>query len=105
MSEEELKWHQLAQNQLTSLQGPHFSPHGTAKPIIKSQMSGKLVSSGISDVVFASVSSEKTRLKKLMIMIIIMLMNLSQETTVFGVFQKLTSAMKLRPEKYGRLQI
>ena len=65
-------------------------------------MSGKLVSSGISDRVFASVSSEKTRLKKLMIMII-MLMNLLQETTVLGVRQKLTSAMKLRPD--GRLQI
>ena len=53
-----------------------------------------MVSSGISDVAFASV---KTRLKKLMIMIIIM--NKSQETTVFGGRQKLTSAMKLRPEK------
>ena len=105
MGREELKWHQLAQNQLTSPQGPHFSPHGTTKPIIKAQMSGKLVSSGISDIVFASVSSEKTRLKKLMIMIIIMLTNLSQEMIFFGVCQKLTSTMKLRPEKYGRLQI
>ena len=39
------------------------------KPIIKAQISGKLVTSGISDVAFASVYSEKTRLKK-MIMII-----------------------------------
>ena len=55
-----------------------------------------MVSSGISVVAFASVYLEKTRLKKLMIMII---MNNSQETMVFVGRQKLTSAMKLRPEK------
>ena len=49
------------------------------KPMIKAQISGRMVSSGISDVVFASVYSEKTRLKKLMIIIL----NKSQETTVF----------------------
>ena len=42
------------------------------KPIIKAQISEKLVSSGTSDVAFASVHSEKTRLKKLLIMIIVM---------------------------------
>ena len=47
---------------------------------------------------FASVYSEKTRLKKLMIMIII-IMNKSQETTVFGGRQKLTSARKLPIQK------
>ena len=41
----------------------------------------------------------QTRLKKLMIMIIIIIMNLLQETMVFGGRQKFTSAMKLRPEK------
>ena len=45
------------------------------------------------------VDSEKTHLKKLMIMIIIFFMNKSQETTVFSGRQKLTSVMKLRPEK------
>ena len=50
-------------------------------PIIKAQISGKFVSSGISDVAIASVHSEKTRLKKLMMIII---MNKSQETTVFS---------------------
>ena len=45
----------------------------------------------------ASVYSEKTRLKKMIMIIIIM--NLSQEMTVSGGYQKLTSAMKLRPEK------
>ena len=55
------------------------------KPIIKAQISGRMISSGISDVEIASVYSEKTRL--------------SQETTVFGGRQKWTSAMKLRPEK------
>ena len=64
-----------------------------------------MASIGISDVVTASVYSEKTRPKKLMMMmkmIIIIsssIMNKSQETTVFQGCQKLTSAMKQRPEK------
>ena len=53
------------------------------KAIIKAQISGKLVTSGISVVAFVSVYSEKTRMKKLMIMIMI-IMNLSQETTVLA---------------------
>ena len=68
------------------------------KPIIKTQISGKLITSGISDVAIASIYFEKTHLKK-MIMIIIIIMNLSQEPTVFGGRQKLTPAMKQRPEK------
>ena len=67
MGGEELKWHQLAHNQLMSPQGPHFSPYSTAKTNFKAQISG--VSSGISDVAFISVSSEKTRMKKCWIMI------------------------------------
>ena len=43
------------------------------KPMIQAQISGRMVSSGISDVAFASVHSEKTRLKKLMIVIIIII--------------------------------
>ena len=57
----------------------------------------------MSDVVTASVYSEKTRMKKLMmkmIIIIIIIMNKLQELTVFHGRQKLTSAMKLRPEKW-----
>ena len=55
------------------------------KPIIKVQISGKLLTSGISDVATASVHSEKTHLKKLMkmIIIIIIIMNKSQELTLF----------------------
>ena len=34
------------------------------KPIIKAQISGKLVSSGISDVTIASVHSEKTCIRR-----------------------------------------
>ena len=79
-----------------SQQGPHFSPHSQAKANYKTQISGKLVTSGISDVAIASVHSEKIRLRK---MIIIISMNKSQESTVFGERQKLTSATKLRPEK------
>ena len=55
--------------------------------------------SGISDAAFASVYSNKTCLKKLMMKIIIIIMNKSQETMVFSGLQKLTSAMKLWPEK------
>ena len=41
------------------------------KAMKKAQISGRMVSSGISDVAFASVHSEKTCLKKLLIMVII----------------------------------
>ena len=68
------------------------------KAMIKAQISGRMISSGMSDVVIASVHSEKTHLKKLKIIIIIIINN-SQETMVLGGRQKLTSAMKLRPEK------
>ena len=71
------------------------------KPTIKVQISGRMTSIGISDVVIASVYSKKTHLKKLMMMMkmIIIIINKSQETTVFHGCQKLTSAMKQRPEK------
>ena len=67
------------------------------KSNIKAQISGRMICGGISDVDITSVNSEKTHLKKLIIIIIIM--NKSQEMTVFGGCQKLTSAMKQRPEK------
>ena len=51
-----------------SLQGPHFSAQSTAKTNDKST---NLRKNGISDVVNASVYTEKTRLKKLMKIIII----------------------------------
>ena len=55
------------------------------KAMIKSHFSGRMVFSGISYVVFASVNSEKTCLKKLMIMIIItMITNKSHETTILS---------------------
>ena len=57
------------------------------KPTIKVQISGRMASIGINDVVTASISSEKTRPKKLML-----IMNKLQESTVFGGHQKLTSA-------------
>ena len=41
------------------------------KPMEKAHFSGRMVSSGISDVATTSVHSEKTRLKKLMMKIII----------------------------------
>ena len=104
MGEEELKWLQLAHHQLMSHRGPHFSPHSTAKTNYKAHSSGRMVPIGISDVVIASVYSEKTRLKKLMtrkmiiIINIIIIIIISQEKTVFSGHQKFTSAMKLRSE-------
>ena len=56
-----------------------------------------MVTIGISDVVTASVYSEKTRLKKLMKIIIIM--TKSQETTVFHRRQKLTCRYELKARK------
>ena len=97
MGGDELNWHQLTHNQLMSPQGPHLVHTIQLKPTIKAQVSGRMASIGISDVVTTSVYSEKTRLKKLMM--IIMSMNKSQETTVFHGHQKLTSALKLRLEK------
>ena len=43
------------------------------KPIIKAQISGRMVSGGISDVMIASVHSKKTRLKKCMMIIIVII--------------------------------
>ena len=45
------------------------------KPIIKDQIPGKLVTSGISDVATASVHSEKTWAKKWIMIIIIIIVN------------------------------
>ena len=68
--------------------------------MIKAQISGRRVSSDLSDVAFASVYLEITRLNKLIvIIIIIIIMNKSEEMTVFSGRQKLTSAMKLWPKK------
>ena len=68
MGGEELKWRQLAHRQLMSQQRPHFSPLSKAKA---NYISGKLVSIGISDVATTSVHSEKTHLKKLIMIITI----------------------------------
>ena len=56
-----------------------------------------MVSSGISDVVSASVHSEKNLSEE--VDYDYDYYEKSQETTVFSGRQKLTSAMKLRPEK------
>ena len=56
-------------------QGPHVSPHSIAKTNVKAHFSGRIESSGISDVAFASEYSEKIRLKKLMVKMIIIIMN------------------------------
>ena len=98
MGGEELKWHQLAHIQLMSKHKDLIFVHTVQlKPTVKAQMA----SIGISNVVTASVYSEKIHLKKLMM---IMIMNKSQETTVFQGCQKLTSAMKLSLKSDGRLQ-
>ena len=59
MGGEELKWHQLAHHHLIIQQGPHFSPHGTAKTKDNNTNLWKIVTSGTSDVAIASVYFEK----------------------------------------------
>ena len=81
-------------NQLMGPQGRYILHTVQLKLMIKAQISGRMASISISDVETASVYSEKTRLKKLML-----IMNNSQETTVFSGRQKLTSTMKLWPKK------
>ena len=49
------------------------------KPMIKAQISGRMISSGINDAVIASVHSEKTCLKKLMMMMMKMIILLVTE--------------------------
>ena len=63
--------------------GPHFSAHIQLKLSIKAQISGRMASIGISDVVTASVNLDKTRMKKLLKTIIIIIMNKSQEMKVY----------------------
>ena len=84
-----LKWRQLAQ----SLNEGRFTLVHTEKlkPMIKVTISRRMLSSGISHVAFAPVYSEKSRMKKCWIMIIIIMKNKSQELTVFHGRQKLTS--------------
>ena len=106
MGGEELKWRQLKTISYLARKDLILVRSVQLKPTIKVQISGRMASIGISDVVTASVYSEKTRMKKLMMMkmiiiiiIIIIVMNKSQEMNVFRGRQKLTSAMKQRPEK------
>ena len=63
MGGDELKWHQLTHNQLMSPQGLILVLTVQLKPMLKVQLSGRMASIGIGDVVTTSVYSEKTRLK------------------------------------------
>ena len=57
-----------------SPQGPNFSPHSTVKTNDESTNLRRMALIGIGDGVTASVNSEKTRMKKcMMIMIIIII--------------------------------
>ena len=72
MGREDLKWRQLAHHQLIS---QHFSSHSKTKANdkntnLRKHKSQEVIISGISDVAFASVYSEKTRQKKLMIILL-----------------------------------
>ena len=59
MGREELKRRQLVHHQLVSQQGLHFSLHSIAKTNVIAHFSGRMLSSGVSDVVIASVYSGK----------------------------------------------
>ena len=70
-------------NQVMSSQGPHCSPCSTAKTNDKSTNLRKMASIGISDVVTASVYSEKTRMKKLIKMKTINIIITSNRKTIY----------------------
>ena len=96
----EFKWRQPAHHSYGASKYLILVHTVQLKPMIKAYSSGRMLSSGISDIVIASVHSEKARLKMLMMkIVIIIIMNKSQEMTVFSGCQKLTSAMELRPEQ------
>ena len=89
MGGEKLKRHQLVNQSANEPAKDLVLVHTVQlKLMIEAQISGRMISSELSDVAIASVHSEKTRLKNLIIF-----MNKSQETTVFSMHQKLTSAM------------
>ena len=65
------------------------------KLMIKAHFSVRMLSSGISDIAFASLHSEKTRLKKLMMMMMMMMIIIMKNRKNFWVFvgrQKWTSS-------------
>ena len=66
-----------------SSQGPHFLHAVQLKPMIKVEFSGSMASIGISDVVSASVYLEKTRLKKLMMMMTMTIIITSNKKTIY----------------------
>ena len=72
MCGEELKWHQI-KTKLISSQDFILVQVVQLKPTVKVQISGRMASIGISDVVSTSVYSEKTRMKKLMMKMIIII--------------------------------
>ena len=78
---------------LIASQGLYYSPHSTAKTNIKAHFSGRIVSSGISDVVFFSTLLETLSEE---IDNVNYYFKKSQEITDFSGHQKLTSTMKLR---------
>ena len=72
MGVEELKWRQLAHHRLMSQLKDLTLVHTVQlKPMIKAHFSGRMAYIGICDIAFASVHSDKTRLKKLMMIMII----------------------------------
>ena len=76
------------------------------KPIIKAQIPGKLVTSGISDVAIASVHSEKTRLKNLIMIIILLLVWINRKNWRFFTGARNWLPLWIKGQKSdGRLQI
>ena len=72
--------YRLAGKNLNGVSQPIISYRASKlKPMIKAHSSGRMVSSGISDVVIASVHSEKTRLKKLMMIMIMIIIIITQK--------------------------
>ena len=84
MGGEKIKWHQLAHHQLMFQPSISFlSTQVQLKPMTKAQISGRMFCNGTSDVATASVNSEKTCLKKLMMMMNVIINITSNRKTIY----------------------
>ena len=70
MGGEELKTKLISSQDLNLVQAVQL------KPMVKVQISGRMASIGINDVMSASVYSEKTRMKKMMMQMIIIIFSI-----------------------------
>ena len=102
MGSEEFKWPTITAKDLILVHTQYL------KPMIKGRSSGRMVSSGISDIVNTSVYSEKTCLKKLMMMKMMMMMMMIIIINEKKICRDVASGIDRHPDRteiHFRLQI